>query len=285
MTHAAYVTTFIASGQPIPTDALPAGHQEWLEDGVALDVWHDAPLENPAALQATMALSRIDMITQPSAQRRKKLLIADMDSTLIEQECIDEMAAALGIKDQIAGITARAMNGELDFKAALNERVALLKGLREEELQQVYDERITLMPGAKVLAETMRANGAHLVIVSGGFTFFTALVREALSFHEAHSNVLEIEDGQLTGRVTPPLFDSQSKLNTLNHLLATRQLSAEDVLAIGDGANDIPMLQAAGLGVACHAKPVVQEQCAARLNFNDLSALLYVQGYRKGGWV
>ncbi len=290
MTHAAYVTTFIASDQNHPiSETIPreigSHHVDWLEPEVALDVWHDTPLTEIAALQQALMEQRTDVITQPAAHRRKKLLIADMDSTLIEQECIDEMAAALGLKEQIAHITALAMNGELDFAAALAERVALLKGLSKSELQEVYDTRITMMPGAKTLTATMKAHGAYAVIVSGGFTFFTSRVADVLGFDETHSNELEIVKGQLTGRVLPPIFDSSSKLYTLVNLLQARDWQREDVLAIGDGANDIPMLQHAGLGVACHAKPVVQQQCNAQLNFNDLSALLYVQGYTRSAWV
>jgi phosphoserine phosphatase len=186
-----------------------------------------------------------------------------------------------GVKDRVAGITERAMNGELDFQAALTERVALLKGLPESVLQQVYDERVRPMPGAKALLATMRAHGAHTVLVSGGFTYFTTRVRDELGFHEERSNTLEIIDGVLTGRVIPPIIDKQAKLQALIDSAAERGIALPDTLAAGDGANDLPMIQAAGLGVAYHAKAVVQASAGAALSHNDLIGLLYFQGYTK----
>ena len=224
----------------------------------------------------------IDTIVQPASGRRKKLLISDMDSTMIEQECIDELADCVGMKPHIAAITERAMNGELDFKAALRERVGLLGGLAEEALQSTYETRITLMPGAKKLIATMKRHGAYTVLVSGGFTFFTGRVRDAIGFDADDANRLEIVDGKLTGKVIEPILDKESKLASLHHYAKLKQLSTEEVLAIGDGANDLPMLLAAGLGVAYHAKPTVRAQANAALNHNDLSALLYVQGYTDG---
>jgi phosphoserine phosphatase len=207
------------------------------------------------------------------------MLICDMDSTIITVECIDEIADFAGVKKKVAAITERAMRGELDFPAALNERVLLLKGLDEAVLSQVYDERVTFMPGARELVATMRANGAYTVLVSGGFDFFTSRVREALGFHADFSNRLEIEAGKLTGKVMPPILGRNSKLETLMRISAERQISLSEVLAAGDGANDVPMLLAAGLGVAYRAKPLVRQSARARISHCDLTALLYAQGY------
>lgn len=255
----------------------------WLEQGVACDI--NVEYDDVAALdrhvQQIVQDQPVDAVVQPLQGRRKKLLISDMDSTMITVECIDELADFVGKKAEVARITDRAMNGELNFEAALNERVALLKGLPEEALQQCYNERVKMMPGAKVLVQTMRAQGAHCILVSGGFTFFTSRVRGALGFHEDYSNLLAIEDGKLTGRVIPPILGKEAKLATLQSSCAKLGIATDEALAIGDGANDLPMLLAAGLGVAYHAKPVVRAQTSARINHCDLSVLLYVQGYRK----
>lgn len=223
---------------------------------------------------------QIDWIVQPIETRRKKLLITDMDSTMITGECIDELADFVGKKAEVAAITERAMNGELDFAEALTERVALLRGLPEAVLQQCYDERVKMMPGGRELVARMRAEGAQCVLVSGGFTFFTQRVAAELGFHEHYANVLEVQDGKLTGRVVPPILGKEAKLAVLQRKVAELGITPEDVLAVGDGANDLPMLLAAGLGVAYHAKPVVQAQAKHRINHCDLSALLYAQGYK-----
>lgn len=254
-----------------------AGRREWRKEGQALDLF--VPAFPPQRLREAMLEKGVDCIAQEVDKRRKKLLISDMDSTLITVECIDELADFVGKKAEVAAITDRAMNGELDFEAALKERVALLKGLPESTLQTCYDERVRMMPGAKELVSTMRENGAHCVLVSGGFTFFTSRVAQELGFHEHHGNVLEAENGALTGRVVPPILGKEAKLATLRRKMSERNIGAEEVLAIGDGANDLPMLLAAGLGVAYHAKPSVQAQAKHRLNHADLSALLWVQGY------
>lgn len=222
--------------------------------------------------------SSIDYIAQPAANRRKKLLICDMDSTIITVECIDELADFVGKKAEVAAITERAMNGELDFAQALTERVALLAGLPESTLQRCYDERVRFTPGAKELVSAMRANGATCVLVSGGFTFFTSRVAEALGFHAHHANVLEVEGGALTGRVVPPILGKEAKLAQLEHYVNVLGMTPADVLAVGDGANDLPMLLAAGLGVAYHAKPSVQAAAHHRINHCDLRALLWAQG-------
>jgi len=252
----------------------------WLEKHIACDVF--VTHENGAALgahvQAIVADHPYDAVVQPVHNRPKKLLISDMDSTMITVECIDELADFVGKKAEVSIITDRAMNGELNFESALTERVALLKGLPVSVLEQCYDERVKMMPGAKKLVQTMRANGAHAILVSGGFTFFTSRVRDALGFHEDFSNQLETENGLLTGKVIPPILGKEAKLQTLKNACEKLGVSTEDVLAIGDGANDLPMLLAAGLGVAYHAKPVVRAQARAQINHCDLSALGYVQG-------
>ncbi len=227
----------------------------------------------------------IDGIVQEAATRQKRLLITDMDSTIITVECIDEIADFAGVKPQVAAITERAMRGEIDFAGALTERVSLLAGLPEATLQTVYDERVRFMGGARELVATMRANGAHTVLVSGGFDFFTSRVRDALGFHADASNKLEVGDGKLTGNVIPPILDRNSKLQSLLQVTSEQGLGISDSLAVGDGANDLPMLMAAGLGAAYHAKPVVQQSARARLNHCDLTALLFAQGYTRDEFV
>lgn len=256
---------------------------DWLEPGIACDILVEADrfeaLETH--VQRIVLDQPYDAVVQPVASRVRKLLISDMDSTMITVECIDELADFVGKKKEVAAITDRAMNGELNFEAALTERVSLLKGLAEATLQQCYNERVKMMPGAKSLVQTMRARGAHCILVSGGFTSFTSLVRNALGFHEDFSNRLEVENGALTGRVILPILGKEAKLATLKDACRRLSVTENDVLAIGDGANDLPMLLAAGLGVAYHAKPTVRAQASARIDHCDLSALLYVQGYRK----
>ena len=260
---------------------------QWLDAPIACDVFFDrAPSDTELnMMQFACATARIDMIAQPLKYRQKQLLISDMDSTMIEQECIDELADKVGLKAHVAAITERAMNGELDFAAALRERVMLLKGLPEAALQDVFDQHITFMQGAKTLVQTMRARGAYCVLVSGGFQFFTQRVAAELGFHHQEANQLEVADGLLTGHVIEPILDKQSKLAALIRIAQQQQLSLSETIAVGDGANDLPMLQAAGLGVAYHAKPTVQKQAAARINFTDLSTLLYAQGIPKSEWV
>lgn len=227
----------------------------------------------------------VDLAVQATDGRRKRMLLADMDSTMIRQECIDELAAEAGVGDRVAGITARAMNGELDFEAALKERVGLLKGLPEAAIAKVLQTRITLMPGGPVLLATMKANGAHCALVSGGFTAFTAAIAERLGFHEHHANTLLAEDGKLTGDVARPILGREAKVEALHRITAERGLNPADVLAVGDGANDLGMLQLSGTGVALHAKPSVQQQAKIRVNHGDLTALLFLQGYAKSDFV
>jgi phosphoserine phosphatase len=231
-------------------------------------------------ISSVIASQPIDWCVQPAAGRRKRMLIADMDSTIIGQECLDEMADLKGIKPEIAALTERAMRGELDFEAALRERVRLLQGLTPADLQRVLDERITLNPGARTLAGTMKANGAHTVLVSGGFTFFTEAVAARAGFADHRANVFLWNDGRLSG-VADPILGREAKLAALKEVAAAHGLSPREVLAVGDGANDLAMLKAAGLGVAYRAKPVVATQADAEVNHTDLTALLYFQGYSR----
>ena len=222
---------------------------------------------------------RADIALLPARNRKKRLLISDMDSTIIQQECLDELAAYAGLKDEIAAITARAMAGELDFDSALTERVAKLKGLSLDMLEACYRERITFMPGAKTLVATMAAKGAYTVLVSGGFTFFTSRVADAVGFHDHQGNTL-LDDGKaLTGAVGQPILGRAAKREALEAALATHKLDPSDALAMGDGANDLAMIEAAGLGLAVHAKPIVAKASSAAIQATDLTTALYYQGY------
>ncbi len=223
----------------------------------------------------------VDLVVQPAAGRRKAMLLADMDSTMIQQECIDELAEVAGVGAHVRQITARAMNGELDFEGALRERVCLLKGLDAGVIDRVLAERITLMPGGRELIATMRAHGGYAALVSGGFTAFTQAVAKKLGFDENRANTLLIEDGRLTGKVAEPILGRQAKVDALADISARLGLAEAEVMAVGDGANDLGMLHRAGSGVALHAKPSVAAECDIRINFGDLTALLYLQGYAR----
>jgi phosphoserine phosphatase len=313
-----YVATLISSpARPAVTDALaqkvarylPHGRPvDWLAPGVATDIAFLAEeLEGSDAGQAeTLARDLaqdlvqdlaqdirdiiggdpVDVVIQPHDGRRKKLFLADMDSTMIGQECIDELADFAGFKDRVAAITERAMRGEIAFEPALRERVALLKGLPASVIDKVIAERIRLTPGGPTLVATMRAHGAYTCLVSGGFTAFTSKIAAMIGFDENHANTLLVDaSGALTGTVAAPVLGREAKLEALDTLTGRFGLAREATLAVGDGANDIPMIAAAGLGVAFHAKPAVKDAAAARIDHGDLTALLYAQGYRREEFV
>ncbi len=223
----------------------------------------------------------IDVVVQEAETRRKKFLIADMDSTMIGQECIDELADVVGLKDKVAAITARAMNGEIAFEPALRERVALLKGLPISVVDEVIAQRITLTSGGPELIATMKARGFYSALVSGGFTVFTSRIAATLGFDENRANLLIEKDGFLTGEVAEPILGKQAKVDALEEISARLGITPDDVIAVGDGANDLGMLGIAGSGVALHAKPTVAAQAKIRIDHGDLTALLYIQGYRK----
>lgn len=266
-------------------NAWGGGDAIWLDPGVAAEFPLDRIPENLWQVWEGLQGLQVDMAVQPAEGRRKRLLIADMDSTMIRQECIDELADEAGVGAHVAGITARAMNGELDFEAALRERVGLLKGLPVAVIDRVIRDRITLMPGGKVLLATMRANGAHAALVSGGFTAFTTRIAASLGFHESRANTLLAQGDVLAGAVAEPILGKQAKLDALEEISARLGITPEAAIAVGDGANDLAMLNRAGMGVALHAKPSVQAQCALRVNHGDLTALLYLQGYRREEFV
>ena len=223
----------------------------------------------------------IDVIVQTSENRRKKLFLADMDSTIIGQECIDELAAEVGVKDQVAAITEAAMNGEIDFEGALKDRVALLSGLEDGIVAKVMEDRITINSGAREALAVMRANGTHTALVSGGFTVFASEIATEVGFHEFHANILISENGKFNGEVAEPVLGQQAKLDQLNRMANEKQVSLSETIAIGDGANDLPMLMNAGTGIAFHAKPTVAAQADVIINHGDLTSLLFAQGYTK----
>lgn len=288
-----FIATLVASGALSQEDIAEAAGRlatvgcapvdsKWLDEGKAADIFFGLdPIAARAAL--TGVGERVDVIVQPAEGREKKLLIADMDSTMITVECIDELADYAGIKAQIAEITERAMRGELDFAGALHERVALLKGLADTAIDQCRTERVKIMPGAKALVRTMKQRGARTLLVSGGFTRFTGPVAEEIGFDDAVANVLEIADGALLGTVTLPIVDAARKRMELEAAI-NDGIDRPLTLAVGDGANDIPMIQGAGLGVAYHAKPRTREAAAAEIVHGDLSVLLYAQGIASAEW-
>ncbi|WJS84625.1 phosphoserine phosphatase SerB [Paracoccus sp. TOH] len=259
--------------------AWNGGRPLWLAPGIAAEFPVAAEPQDFWQAWDRLQAEGFDLAIQSTAGRRKAVLLADMDSTMIQQECIDELADVAGVGERVAAITARAMNGELNFHEALLARVGLLAGLPETAIGQVLDSRITLAPGGRQLVATMRAQGAYAALVSGGFTVFTGPVATALGFDEHRANTLLSEGGVLTGHVALPVLGREAKVEALQDIAATRGLSPADVLAVGDGANDLGMLQLAGTGVALHAKPVVAAQVDLRINHGDLTALLYLQGY------
>lgn len=264
--------------------SLNASTVYWLCDGVACDIPlsdNIGPEKAKQALRAALQGEPVDFAVQIQDKRRKKLLVADMDSTMIGQECIDELADVAGLRDYISDITRRAMNGEIAFEPALRERVSLLKGLPLSIIDDVIENRITLTNGGKELIATMRGHGAYTALVSGGFTLFTKKIANAIGFDEHNANELVVEDGHLAGLVNEPILGKQAKLEKLEELCKKLNISPEDAMAVGDGANDLAMLNLAGSGVALHAKPLVAEAASIRIDYGDLTALLYLQGYRK----
>jgi phosphoserine phosphatase len=257
------------------------GAPDWLAPGIACDIpFEGEPMD--------MGMTGLDAVTVPAANRRKKLLVADMESTMIENEMLDELADFLNLREKIAGITARAMNGEIDFEAALDARVELLKGLPVVTLDEAA-QRITYMPGGATLVATMKKHGAYCALVSGGFTYFTRMVREKLGFDFDAANILKHDGRTLAGAVEPPILGKEAKLATLRRLCDERGVGLSEAITVGDGANDLPMLKAAGhsggLGVAFHAKPIVAAEVPARIRHGDLTSLLYLQGYRRSDFI
>ena len=250
----------------------------WLAEGEAAEF--SAPTDLTSLRQILSNLP-IDVNLVPTLNRRKRLLIADMDSTIIEQECIDELGVVAGVGDRIKAITVRAMRGEIDFANALRERVGLMAGLDATVIDLIVRDRITLMPGGKALVATMRAHGAYTALVSGGFRQFTTRVASLVGFDTDEANDLLIENSKLLGRVGEPILGKEAKVQALHRFSAQKGIGPSDAIAVGDGANDIPLLQAAGMGVALHAKPKVQEAAPLRINHGDLTALLYLQGYNR----
>ena len=262
-------------------NAWGGGTISWLAPDVAAEFPLERLPDNRWEVWEALQARGIDLAVQKEGGRRKRMLIADMDSTMIGQECIDELAAEAGIGPKVAAITARAMNGELDFEAALRERVGLLAGLPEAVVARVLAERISDAPGGRALVATMKARGAHTLLVSGGFTAFAGPIAARLGFDEARANVLLAESGRLTGRVAEPILGREAKMQALAEAAARLGIGHEAVLAVGDGANDLGMLEMAGMGVALHAKPAVAARCDLRVNHGDLTALLYLQGYSR----
>lgn len=297
-----YVATLVCNPErPVLSDALLGqagqalsldGPVDWLNPGIAADLAFESsrslkevPRSAERALREALGHAPVDIIVQPSLTRRKQLFLADMDSTMIGQECIDELAAHVGLKDKVSAITERAMRGELDFEPALRERVALLKGLPVSVIGEIIEKQIVLTPGGTALVRTMRASGAYTALVSGGFTLFTGPIGRTIGFDEDRSNLLEVENGILAGRVREPILGKQAKLDTLLELRARLGLETHATMAVGDGANDLAMLGEAGLGLAFRAKPAVAAAAHARIDHGDLTALLYAQGYRVGEFV
>jgi phosphoserine phosphatase len=269
-------------------DALRAAGIEpmgrsWVEQDQACDLLFSAdPVTARGAIEGLFR--GVDTIVQGEASRRKKLLIADMDSTMITIECIDELADYAGLKAEISEVTERAMRGEIDFEGALRGRVALLEGLDEAMIDRCRAERVKLMPGARALVRTMRREGAYCLLVSGGFTRFADPVAEEIGFDRAMANRLDVAAGKLAGTVGEPIVGAATKRQALIDAAAARGIELTETLAVGDGANDIPMIEAAGLGVAYHAKPKVAAAAPARIEYNNLTALLFAQGYARSEW-
>jgi len=286
-----YVVTLIADPKDFEREAVDGlrsqmggGEAKWLSPNEALEFQVE---EMPADFESYCDIRNWhhDIAIQPAANRRKKLLIADMDSTMIQQECIDELAIVAGVGERVADITARAMNGEIGFNDALRERAGLLQGLDSGVIDTVFDDHIAFTPGGLTLVQTMKANGAYAALVSGGFTSFTQKVAAALGFDEHRANTLEVENGTLTGTVGEPILGREAKVEALEDICSRLGITEADALAVGDGANDLGMLGRAGMGVALHAKPTVAAQADIRIDYGDLTALLFLQGYSREEFV
>ena len=266
-------------------NAWGGGDAVWLDPGVAAEFPLEVMPANRWEVWDGLQSLNVDLVVQRAEGRKKRLLLADMDSTMIQQECIDELADEAGVGAVVADITARAMNGELDFEGALRERVGLVKGLPMAVIDRVIRDRITLMPGGPELLATMKANGAYAALVSGGFTAFTARIAAVLGFDENRANTLLTDGDTLSGQVAEPILGRQAKVDALHDITARLGIGLDEAMAVGDGANDLGMLKLAGAGVALHAKPVVAAECDIRINHGDLTALLYVQGYAREDFV
>ncbi len=293
-----YVFTLIGNARSAPLEPVhiervcrrlaTTGRVDWLAEKEACDVFLETPLSAAGITeQARDALSgtALDSACTSIEGRRKKLLISDMDSTVINQECIDELGDAIGVGSRIREITAAVVNGDMSFSDALRKRLALMKGMECRLLKSVYEERISLKAGARTLVQTMAHHGAYCILVSGGFSFFTRRIAERIGFHDHQGNKLAFEDGKLTGQVLEPILGRSAKLNSLTRLCDEKSLEPSDVLAVGDGANDIKMIEAAGLGVAFHGSDSLRKQANACIDHGDLTALLYIQGFRKSEFV
>jgi len=293
-----YVLTLIGNAELFPLEQVHidrvsqhmaiSGKQVLLAENEACDLFFDSPLTAfKLAEQARNALSGklIDAVCMPIAGRRKKLLISDMDSTVINQECIDELGDDFGVGTRIREITTRVVEGKISFSDALRQRMALMKGLDYSQLEKVYEDRISLKQGARTLVQTMRQNGAYCILVSGGFSFFTQRIAKRIGFHSHQANELVFENGRLTGEVREPILGRTAKLETLNKQCDELKLKLGDVLAVGDGANDIKMIEAAGLGVAFHGADALNKRANARIDHGNLAALLYIQGFTKAQFV
>jgi phosphoserine phosphatase len=261
------------------------GEINWLNPGVACEIVKPTAADPVAIARVAISKSPIDAALVPLSHRRKRLLVADMDSTMIEQECIDELADAVGIKDEVAAITEKAMRGDMEFAAALRARVSLIRGLERKVMEEIRRERLTFAPGSRTLIQTMKTHRAITSLVSGGFTFFAEWIGKRLGFDEWVANVLELDGDRLAGTVTEPIVGREMKLERLLSLAGEHEIPIAATIAVGDGANDLDMVKAAGLGVALHAKPIVAAEAQVRIDHGDLTALLYLQGYSEEEFV